>query len=155
MWVLGSATHYTLLFGFEKLIVSAAEERRSEAISKFSSYCLDEGLAMGESLGQILQALQLDPNDPDAAKLVNEGVVILDDFLRYLESKKVIQRKESAEPSLDLFFVNAQFPVEVCQVKVQKSTGNEDISDTNINTGLHSILRTRWPTSRIEVRNPD
>merc|ERR1719414_1195109 len=85
LWVLGSPTHYTLVFSARQADAQLSEEAQLEQRAKraFTDNAFDEGgLAMAGNLGRMLEALglSLDRLPRAQTELVREDVVLWEDF---------------------------------------------------------------------------
>ena len=154
-WVLGSSTHYTLLFSFDKAVayVPAKERVRERIMSKFTLFQLDEGLMDPENLNNLAAALHLPPPElPERNQLGQSGIVILDDFVSWA-APILLSRPEFAEQvvhstkEFDQFYlINNQTPADVYSVKMFGSGGSSSPDPT-----LLAILHTRWPRASFVV----
>jgi hypothetical protein len=154
-WILGSSTHYTVLFSFDQSVnYVPARDRLREAIKgKFSILQFDEGLLDPEKLSELAQSLHLAPPDYGARNiLAQSGVVILEDLIDWA-LPQLVARPEFTESAQDvtkefnqLYLVNNQTPTITYSVKLYPQEGSscEDPS-------LVNILHTRWPKTGVVV----
>lgn len=151
VWIIGSPSHYTMLFGFQTC-KSDATDRKSEIIRAFNKFALDDGLALSENLGKILEAAGAPVNDPEASALTNEGVVLLHDFLEYSKRKGLYMEDPRGSELLDFLFINGQVPVQVLRVRVNVGRVSEpEMDSVDGSASLRAILLTRWPNSTIRI----
>ena len=158
-WIIGSPSHYTLLFSFNASCNarSASESREDLVRTKFNEFSFDEGIALADNLGKITSGLGL----PDtvllaasAKTLAAEGVVIFDDFLKWvlpLLPGSHEDAKKSDDAKMEFWFINGQTPVQLLNV-CSGSKSNQ--GGSGIEGSLMSIMRTRWPNLRSLEVNP-
>merc|ERR1719387_2901802 len=106
LWVLGSPTHYTLVFALDGSAckVSKVQKLEQKTRKAFSEVQIDDGLAMVDVLEELLRKLELPLSgeaDPDAArrKIIQAGseVFLWNDFWEYVKSRasgKEAQKEE-------------------------------------------------------------
>lgn len=152
VWIIGSPSHYTMLFGFQTAKSDATERKSEEIIRVFNKFALDEGLALSENLGKILEAVGAPVNDPEASALTNEGIVLLHDFLEYSKKRGLYTEGPRDSESLDFLFINGQVPVQVLRVRVDVGRVSEpEMDSVEGSASLRAILLTRWPNSTIRI----
>lgn len=152
IWVLGSPSHYTVLFGFERqsVYVKAADRIRATVSSYFATLQLDEGLMDPSNLDALAGLLKLNPpNAKEKATLTQAGIVILEDAISWAASYMSVRDefKESVfgTPERDqLYFVNNQLADEIYSVEIfsKKPQSCPDAS-------LGAVLSTRWPQTGV------
>ena len=154
-WVLGSSTHYTVLFSFDKSVCDVPGEvrLRERIVSKFSQLHLDEGLMDPEYLNAFAASLGLPPPEhADRDQLSQSGIVILEDALKWA-IPKLEWREEFKEKPLDIrkefdqfYLINNQTPENVYSVKKYPSGGS-----SSPDASLVHILQTKWPQASFVV----
>lgn len=154
-WVLGSASHYTVLFSFDSstCYVPTIERVKDRIVSQFSAFQFDQGLMDESRLNELAAALDLPPPELSTrTALCQSGLVILDDVMQWA-SPQLLARPEFAEPPQDvtkefdqLYLVNNQTPTDVYSVQIFPS-GTSSCSDPT----LLAIIHTRWPGKAIVV----
>ena len=150
LWIVGSPTHYTVLFGLKATDAAVSAERAVdlEIRKAFNSNAFDEGIARSEDLHKIIHALKI-PNDalPRATKfLVQEGVVLLSDFEDWAMKEMGFSKRDAKPHSdLNLWLINGQEPVTVTPVIVSFNSleGDDD--------SFAATLQTRWPEASVKV----
>jgi hypothetical protein len=141
-----------MLFGFQTAKSDATERKSEEIIRVFNKFALDEGLALSENLGKILEAVGAPVNDPEASALTNEGIVLLHDFLEYSKKRGLYTEAPRDSESLDFLFINGQVPVQVLRVRVDVGRVSEpEMDSVEGSASLRAILLTRWPNSTIRI----
>lgn len=158
LWIIGSPSHYTLLFSFDISCSSRSpsETRKDKIRSKFNEFSMDDGIALAENLPKIVSALGFPGSvlsDDVSKKLIAEGIVIYDDFLKWALSYQSDSddgaNKKISESETDFFFINGQTPVQVVHVKA--STAPCVKTNSSIAGSLECIMQTRWPGVHLSV----
>lgn len=158
LWIIGSPSHYTLLFSFDKSCSSRSpsETRKDIIRSKFNEFSMDDGIALAENLPKIVSALGFPDSilsEVASKKLIAEGIVIYDDFLKWALSDQSDSddgaNKKISESETDFFFINGQTPVQVVHVKA--STEPCVKTNSSIAGSLECIMQTRWPGVHLSV----
>ena len=148
IWVLGSPSHYTLLFGFAKIqnsVVNLAKQA-------FSKFALDEGLALSSALEPMLTELEIPPS-LDTCGIVSEGVVLLHDFLGWVRMHRPNLAPEDHQQveTHDLVFVDGQAPVRVFRVQLGPTPlESEEQATADL---LRPVMRTKWPSAYVTVNS--
>ena len=157
IWIIGTTTHYTVLFGFDPTAteLEAVDPVRALVSSRMAPLQFDDGLMMADRLEELVSSLGLSDHVASArATVVQEGIVLLDDVIRWagpiLISDPSFMTPQTRKPAerLDLFLINTQIPQELFRVSVSK-TGVE--SPTDLGGNLGAILKTRWPRAIVSV----
>jgi hypothetical protein len=154
IWIIGSQSHYTVLFSFDKsdCHVAPNERIRQFIASKFAQLQLDEGIMDSENLNQLASLMHLAPPQfEDRTRLNQSGVVILDDVLSWarpqLQKKPEFADEQVRDLTRDyqqLYFVNNQISDHVYSVRIYREGGTSCPDPV-----LPAILATRWPTQGI------
>jgi hypothetical protein len=155
-WIIGSSSHYTVLFSFEKsaCYVPPSDLVKERIHSKFNSLQFDQGLMDESRLNELAQLLHLPPPEFGVRnELCQSGVVILDDVLRWASPQLITRPEFSTEEVHDvtkeyeqLYLVNNQTPEDIYSIRIFGS-GGSSCSDP----ALLGILQTRWPNKGIVV----
>lgn len=164
IWVLGSPTHYTLIFSTRLLDSQLSEEARMEQRAKkaFTENSFDEGgLAMGENLGKMLEALGIGTDRLSQARneLVHEDIILWHDFRSWVCRQFGLgdgpTRNEAASNKFNLFLYDGQDPPGPSLRSI--SVEITDIDPTLAGGGSEgdmfaAMLHTRWPNAVIQVK---
>jgi hypothetical protein len=153
IWVIGSPSHYTVLFGFERRIVyvKASDRIRAAVCSHFASLQLDEGLMDTSNLDALAGLLQLEPpNAKEKATLTQAGIVILEEAISwaasYMSARDEFKESESVTSESDqLYFVNNQLADEIYSVGINLKKKPQSCPDAS----LRAVLSTRWPEASV------
>jgi len=164
IWVLGSPTHYTLLFSARRSDSQLSEEAQFEQRVKkvFVDHAFDEGgLAMATTLGKMIEALGVNKDRlPQAeTELVREEVILWDDFrswaCRQFGFSDGPARGDAALSRLKLFLYDGQDPpgpslrsvlVELNDIDPLLAGGGAD------GDAFAATLHTRWPNAVVMVK---
>eukprot|EP00927_Polykrikos_kofoidii_P078628 TRINITY_DN75435_c0_g1_i1.p1 TRINITY_DN75435_c0_g1~~TRINITY_DN75435_c0_g1_i1.p1 ORF type:complete len:568 (+),score=85.73 TRINITY_DN75435_c0_g1_i1:145-1704(+) len=165
IWVLGSPTHYMLLFSTRRSDSQLSKEAQLEQKAKraFADNSIDDGgLAMSTSLGKIISDLGLSEAHVTQAKteLVHEDIILWEDF-RCWTRRQFGMSDASSEPLasnvIKLFLYDGQDPpgptlrtisLEVSDIDPRHAGGSQS-SDT-----FTATLHTRWPNAVVTVQEP-
>jgi len=144
IWVVGSQTHYTLLFSGDtgvRIVGDNAEERKIKAL--FDRHCIDpeSGMCSVTHLDKILDAVK--PNNRATVKqnLMADGT----DIFLWSDILALIDRQETAVQKFDMYLYDGQDPpgprlrkfvLETCDL--DSLIGQPDADS------FTSALRTRW-----------
>eukprot|EP00929_Paragymnodinium_shiwhaense_P016758 TRINITY_DN12539_c0_g1_i1.p1 TRINITY_DN12539_c0_g1~~TRINITY_DN12539_c0_g1_i1.p1 ORF type:complete len:595 (+),score=149.65 TRINITY_DN12539_c0_g1_i1:225-2009(+) len=159
LWVLGSPTHYTLLFSTRRsdsaLSESALLDQRAKKVFVENSVD-DGGIAMSAHLGKMLQALDIQANllSQAQSELVNEDIVIWADFRAWVRRMKGVQDTASQGPSkLDLFLYDGQDPPgpTLRTIVLEVSDVDPSLAVASDGDAFASTLQTRWPNAVVTV----
>lgn len=152
LWIIGSPSHYTLLFSFDISCSSRSpsETRKDIIRSRFNEFSMDDGIALAENLPKIVSALGFPASvlsEDTSKKLIAEGIVIYDDFLKwalsYHSESGECANKKISESETEFFFINGQTPVQVMHVKATR--------ESSIAGSLERTMQTRWPGVHLSV----
>merc|ERR1712060_647261 len=164
IWVLGSPTHYTLVFSARRSDSQLSEEAQFEQKAKkvFADNAFDEGgLAMATNLGKMLESLGISKDHLSQAEseLVHEEVILWDDFrswaCRQFGFSDGPTRGETALTKLKLFLYDGQDPpgpqlrsvlLEVNDIDPLLAGGGSD------GDAFAATLHTRWPNAVVVVK---
>lgn len=161
LWVLGSPTHYTLLFsatqGDSKLSAEAQLEQQAKKV--FADHELDAGLALGANLGKMLEALGLGQEHLAAAtrELVREEVLMLIDFIAWTKKSFGLEDTAGAQAgkTIKLFLYDGQDPPGPTLRSVVVETSDIDPSMAGSEgDAFTATLNTRWPNAVVTVGPP-
>ena len=160
-WIIGSPSHYTLLFSFDATACQRSDDERglTAIVKKFNAFALDQGLALAVNLPSIIASLGLHEsvvNEEATKAIVHEGVVILDDFINWAKRRGLVPMGGATvgQKPLQFIFVNGQTPPEIFHVEVRPGVVSEPVPDTmDVGGSLRAILLTRWPASTISIKN--
>jgi hypothetical protein len=147
-WIIGSPSHYTLVFSFDRLAsaVEAGDALENRIRRAFNAHALDEGIALGEKVPAILAELSLTSN-AFLDSSIAEGVLLYSDFLKWAQSE--LEGDESISPpkkkpqvatATTLYFLDGQNPPAVYRVVL----GGSQTDSSPATDSLERILRTRW-----------
>eukprot|EP00439_Symbiodinium_sp_Y106_P065136 s2346_g10.t1 len=160
IWVLGSPTHYTMIFSANRSDSQLSDEASLEQqIRKvFVENSIDEGgLAMSSSLSKMLEALGIAAKMlPEAQReMVREDVILWEDFRRWTSGQFDVKTSaEQAASKIKLFLYDGQDPpgptlksvlVEVSDIDPTLAAGGSE-GDAFVAT-----LHTRWPDAAVLV----
>jgi len=168
IWVLGSPTHYTLIFSARRSDAQLSEAAQLEQKAKkvFVDSAVDEGgLAMASSLGKMLDALGISRERLPAAEseLVREEVILWDDFRSWtcrqfgLGADGSVASGGGKGPSpnkLKLFLYDGQDPpgpsirsvaLELSDIDPLVAGGGSE------GDAFAATLHTRWPNATVQV----
>jgi hypothetical protein len=161
LWVLGSSTHYTLLFSTRKSDSQLSPEAQLEQKAKkvFIDNSIDEGgLALADSVSKLLQGMGIGADRLNEAQrdLVREEVILWDDFRSYTRRHFGMgEATEAASQSkLNLFLYDGQDPpgptlrsiaVEANDIDPSLAGGESD--------AFTATLHTRWPNAIVTVKH--
>lgn len=160
LWVLGSPTHYTLLFSCDKSDSQLSDCARVDQQAKkvfVESSVDDGGIAMSTHLGKMLEALGIPGSRLAQAELdlVNEDVVLWMDFRNWVRRARGVAEDAAPLPGnrLNMFLYDGQDPpgptlrtvtVELTDVDPSAAGGNDGDAFT-------ATLHTRWPNSIVTI----
>jgi len=159
IWVLGSPTHYTMIFSAQRADSQLSDEARLEQQVKkvFVENSIDEGgLAMSTSLSKMLETLGIAALLPEAQReTVREEVVLWEDFRRWVSGQfNVATSAEKSFKKIKLFLYDGQDPpgpslkavaVEVSDIDPSLASGGSE-GDAFVAT-----LHTRWPDAAVLI----
>eukprot|EP00931_Biecheleriopsis_adriatica_P074242 TRINITY_DN48346_c0_g1_i1.p1 TRINITY_DN48346_c0_g1~~TRINITY_DN48346_c0_g1_i1.p1 ORF type:complete len:549 (-),score=121.33 TRINITY_DN48346_c0_g1_i1:45-1691(-) len=160
IWVLGSPTHYTLLFSTRRADSQLSDEARLEQQAKkvFVDNSLDEGgLAMSSNLSKMLEAMGIDSKKLAEAEgeMVREEVILWEDFRRWICKQFAVSAGANEQSNkLQLFLYDGQDPpgptlksikIELSDIDPALAGGGSD-GDPFVAT-----LQTRWPNAVVQV----
>lgn len=158
LWVLGSPTHYTLIFSTQKADAKLSREAQLEQMAKkvFVENSVDEGgLAMSSSLDSMLRSLGVSDKLKEAqSQLVREEVILWDDFRQWLLKQFGCggTSDSAASSKVRLFLYDGQDPpgptlrqinLELCDIDPRLAGGEGD--------SFSATLHTRWPNAVVQV----
>lgn len=161
VWVLGSPTHYTLVFSTHKEDSQLSKEAQVEQKAKkvFVDNALDEGLAMSSNLGKMIEGLGLgaDRISQAQSQLVNEDIVLWEDFKAWTLKQYGLGDRSGGEvfKTVRLFLYDGQDPpgpslksvvLELSDIDPRHAGGGSE-GDT-----FAATLQTRWPNAIVEVK---
>jgi len=164
IWVLGSPTHYTLLFSTRQSDSQLSEEAHVEQHLKkvFCENAFDDGgLAMAANLGKMLASLGIGADRmPEAEKeLVQEDVILWDDFRRWANKQFGVgdgtSSAETACNKLTLFMYDGQDPpgptlnsvgLELSDIDPALAGGGSE------GDAFRATLHTRWPNAAVSIQ---
>ena len=154
IWIVGSQSHYTVLFSFDKSVchVPAGDRIRQFIASKFSQLQFDEGLMDPDNLNKLACLMHLAPPAfDDRTRLNQSGVVILEDVLSWarpqLQGKPEFTDQDMPDLTRDyqqLYFINNQISDHVYSVRLYREGGTSCPDPV-----FPAILATRWPSQGI------
>jgi len=163
IWVLGSPTHYTLVFSARRSDSQLSEEAQLEQKAKkvFAENAFDEGgLAMATNLSKMLEALGIG-NDRLAQaqnELVREDIILWQDFRTWTNRQfgldTVPSRGLSACSRIKLFLYDGQDPpgpslriveLELSDIDPALAGGGSE------GDSFAATLHTRWPNAVVQV----
>lgn len=159
VWILGTTSHYTVMFGFDKdaTDLGQSDPIRAFVSSKMSDVQFDEGLMMADRVDDLLSSLGLTAEKATAqSAIVKEGIVILEDVVTWARPFLSIKPEFTPSPptttrkELEMYLINTQIPQTIYKVLVSK-TGVSATGGTDIGGNLGSILQTRWPGTHVSV----
>lgn len=160
LWVLGSPTHYTLLFSTKRsdshLSESASLQQRAKKVFVESSMD-DGGIAYAENLGKMLNALGIGADWVSRAQteLIQENVVLWMDFLNFVKRAKGIVETPGAENrSLNLFLYDGQDPPgpTLRSIDVELTDVDPTLAAASSDDPFAATLHTRWPNAVVTVK---
>lgn len=150
VWVLGSPSHYTVLFVTQNssAYISPARDDLREAFEKFQ---LDEGIALAEALPQMFEDLKIEKN-PNIDQLVQEGIVLWPDFAKWArdswpERWPSHSSSEEVPSDLEMNLLDGQSPVTLSKVVLSKNSLEAQPGTESI----RSVLRTKWPNMYVSI----
>lgn len=160
LWVLGSPTHYTLLFSCDKadsqLTDCAQVDQQAKKVFAESSVD-DGGITLSSHLGKMLEALGI----PDGrlaqaeSELVNEDVVLWIDFRNWVRRARGVVEDKGPVPGkrLSMFLYDGQDPPgpTLRTVTVEQTDVDPAAAGGNDGDAFTATLHTRWPNSIITV----
>mmetsp|Transcript_86566 Transcript_86566/g.242473 ORF Transcript_86566/g.242473 Transcript_86566/m.242473 type:complete len:623 (+) Transcript_86566:38-1906(+) len=159
LWVLGSPSHYTLLFSTRRsdsqLSEGAMLDQRAKKVFVDSS--IDEGgIAMSANLGKMLEALGIGADQLSRAEseLVREDVVLWMDFLSWVRQAKGIPSTPAASVGrLELFLYDGQDPPgpTLRSVVVEQTDVDPSFAAAGDEDAFAATLHTRWPNAVVTV----
>ncbi|CAJ1349328.1 unnamed protein product, partial [Effrenium voratum] len=162
LWVLGSPTHYTMIFSTRREDAQLSEEAQLEHQIKqvFVDNSIDEGgLAMSTSLSKMLEALGIEGKHLEAQQdMVREEVILWEDFRRWVSRQFNVTSGAdgAASNKIQLFLYDGQDPpgpslksvrVELSDIDPALASGGSE-GDAFVAT-----LHTRWPNAAVLVEN--
>jgi hypothetical protein len=162
IWVLGSPTHYTLLFTTRRSDSQLSPEDQLEQKAKkvFVDNSLDDGgLAMGDNLSKLLEGMGIGTDRLSEARrdLVNEDIILWDDFRRW--TRRQFGLGSGAEAScqdrkVQLFLYDGQDPPGPTLRSVAVETNDIDpaLAGGGDSDAFSATLHTRWPNSVVTVK---
>jgi Domain of unknown function (DUF4205) len=145
IWVLGSSTHFTVLFSYDQQIakISPAEKAKNEIREAFKQFQIDDGIAEVQKVQDIVDSLGIIKHFPDV--LVQEGIVLLSDFeLWALHALGLKEESSHQESGIDLVLVNLMDGVQVTNLSLSPGPAGEKNDSV-----LAATLATRWPTKKL------
>lgn len=163
IWVLGSPTHYTLIFSRRRADAQLSKEAQLEQQAKkvFVENAFDEGgLAMATSLAKMLQALGISADKLRQAQseLVREEVILWEDFRAWtwkqFDFKDDKGNSEAPNRRLELFLYDGQDPpgpslrsitLELSDIDPLLAGGGSE------GDAFAATLQTRWPNAIVQV----
>ncbi|KAK6617469.1 hypothetical protein RUM43_014478 [Polyplax serrata] len=156
IWVLGSDTHLTVLFSFEKQLVGK-ETPWEEARRVFKTFdCEGNNFIAVKNLGPLLQALGLVCED-DYVEIMekkldseNLGIILLKDFM----DEFFPEEKKSTPDTFAVWHYNG-LAKSSPDNKVRYHRGNAIILECNVRYVLESnsmltVLQTKWPSIDVQ-----
>mmetsp|Transcript_46301 Transcript_46301/g.107728 ORF Transcript_46301/g.107728 Transcript_46301/m.107728 type:complete len:519 (-) Transcript_46301:20-1576(-) len=163
IWVLGSPTHYTLLFSARKADSQLSAEAQIEQKAKktFVENAFDEGgLAMASNLGKMLEGVGLDASRLTQAQstLVREEIVLWEDFRSWvLRQYGLTDDTTQAAGSLNLFLYDGQDPPapSLRKVTVEFTDIDPALARGGDGDSFTATLNTRWPNALVSVQAAD
>jgi len=157
LWVVGSPTHYTILFSVRRSDAQLSEEAQLEQRTKkvFADHALDEGLAMSTNLGAMLQGVGIGADMlPQAQReLVHEDIVLWEDFISWVKRHFGVSGTRGEATKLQLYLYDGQDPpgptlrtvsLELNDIDPSLAGGDDDTFTKTINT--------RWPNAVVTVQ---
>mmetsp|Transcript_19780 Transcript_19780/g.35869 ORF Transcript_19780/g.35869 Transcript_19780/m.35869 type:complete len:512 (-) Transcript_19780:11-1546(-) len=163
IWVLGSPTHYTLLFSARKADSQLSAEAQIEQKAKktFVENAFDEGgLAMASNLSKMLAGVGLDASKLSQAQtaLVREEIVLWEDFRTWvLRQYGLTDNTTQAAGSLNLFLYDGQDPPapSLKKVTVEFTDIDPALARGGDGDSFSATLNTRWPNAIVSVQPAD
>jgi len=163
IWVLGSPTHYTLLFSARRADSQLSKEAQIEQKAKkvFVENALDEGgLALASNLGKMLEGLGMGADRlPQAtSELAREEVILWEDFRAWTcRQFGLHSRSGEALPSgsVRLFLYDGQDPPGPSLRLITLELNDIDPSHAGGGSegdALAATLHTRWPNAIMQVQ---
>lgn len=165
LWVLGSPTHYTLIFSTRRSDSQLSREAQIEQKAKkaFLENSIDEGgLAMATSLGKMLESLGVGQDLlPQAeSQLVREEVILWEDFRSWANRQFGVGDQPSREAfstqRVVLFLYDGQDPPGPSLRSVSLELNDIDpllAGGGSEGDAFAATLQTRWPNAVVTV-NP-
>ncbi len=154
-WIIGSTSHYTLVFSFDHTLAHVPELDQTEARIKraFNLHALDDGIALAENVPKILQELGLTRN-VFLESLYSEGILLYSDFsswaLKELSGASAASsppRKRQQQAPSDMYFVDGQNPPSMYHV----SLGEQSPTSRPETEPLKRILLTKWSDAKMRI----
>jgi len=163
IWVLGSSTHYTVLFSIRRSDSQLSAEAQLEQKAKkvFNENSIDDGgLAMSSSLGKLLEGLGINSDRQSQAMsdLVREDIILWDDFRNWARRQFGLAEGPPGSEAVphrqfDLFLYDGQDPPGPTLRSVTLETSDIDPSLAGAETdAFTATLQTRWPNAVTSVR---
>lgn len=159
LWVLGSASHFTLLFSSERSVCELSEKVQIEqkARQAFNDNAIDEeGIAMASNLEKMLNSLGIGMEGlADAtAEIVNEDVILWADFRRWVLMQFGMPDDPFAMQSdsgIRFFVYDGQDPPGPSLRAVSVHTGAAANRLPDDGDAFAAMLRTRWPNCSVDA----
>jgi len=162
LWVLGSPTHYTLIFSARRSDsqLSAEAELEQKAKKVFVDSSIDEGgLAMATNLSKMLEdmGIGMDRLPQAQSELVREEIILWEDFRSWTCRQFGLSGgpAEAASQKLQLFLYDGQDPpgpslravaLELSDIDPLLAGGGSE------GDAFAATLHTRWPNAAVQVR---
>eukprot|EP00403_Amphidinium_massartii_P029697 CAMPEP_0178406544 /NCGR_PEP_ID=MMETSP0689_2-20121128/18965_1 /TAXON_ID=160604 /ORGANISM="Amphidinium massartii, Strain CS-259" /LENGTH=515 /DNA_ID=CAMNT_0020027585 /DNA_START=51 /DNA_END=1595 /DNA_ORIENTATION=+ len=156
LWVIGSPTHYTLLFSTRRSDSQLSAEAQMEQRAKktFVESAFDEGgLAMASNLSKMIDGVGLDSSRllvEAQTALVREDIVLWEDFRGWvLRQYGLSDCGPQSGGSLRLFLYDGQDPPgpNVKQICVEFTDIDPSLARGGDSDAFTATLNTRWPNS--------
>ena len=149
IWIIGSASHYTVLFGRKVSDAAVSTERAVDLeISRvFRMHAMVDGIAEEGKLQVLLRDMKLQGLE-EHKSIVKEGLILQEDFRAWVKEKLGIKDETAVVKDLNLWLVNGLEPVRVAEVTVSFS----DIPKGEDESVLIQTIQTRWPGATVHMR---
>ena len=148
LWIVGSSTHYTVLFGlkFSDAAVSNDRAVNREIRRAFNAHAFDDGICMSDKLPLVLKELELSPQLLERASLDQGGVVIFSDFAAWARSTLGLAETSNETCEYNLYLLNGLEPVALSRVNITSAYPLVASDQLFVAT-----IQTRWPETNVQV----
>lgn len=162
VWVLGSATHYTVVFSTRKSDSQLSPEVQLEQLAKkvFMQSSIDEGgLALADSLSKLLEGMGISADKLGEAQtdLVREEIILWEDFRIWARKQFGLGdgiQEGASKDRLELFLYDGQDPPgpTLRSITVEANDIDPSLAGAELDA-FTATLHTRWPNAIVTVKH--
>jgi hypothetical protein len=163
IWVIGSPTHYTVLFAHDSNLAAQSEQEKlaKTARKAFDLHALDveSGMAMPENLDKIFATFRVSYPDRMTDSVVqagkqrfaSESVVLWNDFHNWCRARLDLDKREEIDTSaFVLFHYDGQKPTTLRRLRVNQVDADSQFVQADMDV-FSPALQTRWKNAMVSI----